>query len=398
MIFNFFVCSAVKEIPEKLEKFLKEIEFPFETRISYVDRLSGTDDEIKTQLKSAHVVIGEPHFAHLLSNPEISCPNLRWFQSTAAGLEYFMKMNPCPYFPTFAKLPFVVTRGATFYGPTMAEYCISMMIAVQRSFFKMKEVQIKLDSPYVDRDNYTKFPLLSQLTVGIMGATGSIGQDIARRLYALGCTVIGLCRRKRKEGEPIVTPQVETPVNAHLPPSELCFEEMYPILGDDEKQTSLRTFLSKADVVINVLPTTLETIHLLGGRLDSEGKEIPSPMESCKKSCIFINIGRGTIIKEDVLVDILKKGTISHAVLDVQEMEPLPSSSRLLTELSPDQVTITPHCSGWPQNGDFITPLLKENLSRFAAGMKAEESALKEGRTEEWVPDLLYIMNWKEGY
>jgi phosphoglycerate dehydrogenase-like enzyme len=50
-----------------------------------------------------------------------------------------------------------------------------------------------------------------------------------------------------------------------------------------------------------------------------------------QKQSVFINIGRGTIIKEEDLVNALSKGWLSAAILDVFETEPLPLTSTLWT-------------------------------------------------------------------
>ncbi len=39
-----------------------------------------------------------------------------------------------------------------------------------------------------------------------------------------------------------------------------------------------------------------------------------------KNDALFINVGRGTIVKEEVLVEALKEELIRHAYLDVLKM------------------------------------------------------------------------------
>lgn len=46
---------------------------------------------------------------------------------------------------------------------------------------------------------------------------------------------------------------------------------------------------------------------------------------------MFMNIGRGTVIKEEDLINALNKGWLSAAILDVFETEPLCPSSALWT-------------------------------------------------------------------
>ena len=49
-----------------------------------------------------------------------------------------------------------------------------------------------------------------------------------------------------------------------------------------------------------------------------------STFSKMKDSAVFMNIGRGTTVNEDDLVDALNKKVIAGAVLDVFKTEPLP--------------------------------------------------------------------------
>lgn len=81
-----------------------------------------------------------------------------------------------------------------------------------------------------------------------------------------------------------------------------------------------------------------------------------------------MNIGRGTVIKEEDLVTALNKGWLSAAILDVFETEPLPPSSSLWTM---PQVKITPHISGCSRPQD-VAMFFKENLVRFQSSQPLE--------------------------
>ena len=48
-----------------------------------------------------------------------------------------------------------------------------------------------------------------------------------------------------------------------------------------------------------------------------------------KKNSYIINCARGPLINEDALIQALTSGRINGVALDVMEIEPLPSSSRL---------------------------------------------------------------------
>jgi len=85
-----------------------------------------------------------------------------------------------------------------------------------------------------------------------------------------------------------------------------------------------------------------------------------------KESAVFMNIGRGTTVNEDDLVDALNKKSIAGAVLDVFKTEPLPLSSGLW---DCENVFMTPHCAD--QDHDFLKRSIHSfgiNLDNYASG------------------------------
>lgn len=75
---------------------------------------------------------------------------------------------------------------------------------------------------------------------------------------------------------------------------------------------------------------------------DTEGTVNLSVFRRMKRDAIFVNIARGSIVREDDLITALKEGFIMAAGLDVTSEEPLPSDSPLLQM---DNVIITPHAA-----------------------------------------------------
>ncbi|GMF37690.1 unnamed protein product [Phytophthora fragariaefolia] len=95
------------------------------------------------------------------------------------------------------------------------------------------------------------------------------------------------------------------------------------------------------------------------------------------KRPVFINVGRGDVIKESELVQALDDGIFSKAVLDVFETEPLPRESPLWTH---PHVLITPHVSA--------LSLPEEVADVFVRNL---ELRLKD------LP-MLYPVDWADGY
>jgi len=84
------------------------------------------------------------------------------------------------------------------------------------------------------------------------------------------------------------------------------------------------------------------------------------------RDTLLINVGRGTALPEPDLFKALAAGHVAHAVLDVQETEPLPASSPLWED---QRITITPHVSGGTRQED-IADAFAECLKALEKGDK----------------------------
>ena len=103
-------------------------------------------------------------------------------------------------------------------------------------------------------------------------------------------------------------------------------------------------------------PLTDQTRGLLAARA----------FERMKDTAWLINVARGEIIDEGVLVAALRAGIIGGAVLDVFEDEPLPETSPLWDL---ENVLVTPHVAGTTQH--YVARALEvfaANYERYVAG------------------------------
>jgi phosphoglycerate dehydrogenase-like enzyme len=107
------------------------------------------------------------------------------------------------------------------------------------------------------------------------------------------------------------------------------------------------------DYLINVLPLTSETYHILGEK----------ELSLTKEGVFLFSIGRGKTIDERALKKIIQTKKI-RAVLDVFEKEPL-SSKNELWDLK--NVIITPHISGINIPEEICEEFVK-NFKRWAKG------------------------------
>ena len=219
--------------------------------------------------------------------------NLKWVTALSAGTDNYN-------LDLFKNNNIIFTNSSGLHKVHMAEYAVMSMIMLARNMlFFMKNQQKKVWDYNVSQDE------ISGKTVGILGL-GAIGTQTAMYSKNLGMKVIG--------------------INSSGIIKDNHIDEAYTL-------KDLDLVLSKSDSVINLLPSNDDTKHLL--TLDK--------MKLMKKSACFINMGRGDIIENNVLYEILKGQIIKGAVSDVFETEPLPEDSKLW-EL--DNLIITPHICG----------------------------------------------------
>lgn len=153
-----------------------------------------------------------------------------------------------------------------------------------------------------------------QPIIGILGA-GMFGTAIGKPLIALGFDVIAYQR---------------TPVHPDM-----------PIV------TSLSSFLSRVNILINALPDVIETKRVIN----------QDTLGLLQKNTLFINVGRGAQVDETALLQALDEGVLGKAILDVFETEPLPASHVFWTH---PNIVITPHISGAFSLIDLIPKVLEQ--------------------------------------
>jgi phosphoglycerate dehydrogenase-like enzyme len=84
------------------------------------------------------------------------------------------------------------------------------------------------------------------------------------------------------------------------------------------------------------------------------------------RGSVFINIGRGALVDEPALIDVLRSGHLAGAGLDVFAQEPLPADSPLWEM---ENVIFYPHsASTSSRENERITDLFCANLRRYLDG------------------------------
>lgn len=174
-----------------------------------------------------------------------------------------------------------------------------------------------------ERDYRLTPATLRDRTVGLVGM-GRIGQAIARRLDGFGVPVVYHSRR----------PQQRVPYR-HYP--------------------DLVAMARAVDILLVIVPGGRETRHMITAQvLDALGPE-----------GIFINMARGSVIDEAVLIKALQDKTILAAGLDVYAKEPeVPKEL-----IAMDNVVLLPHVgSATVATRCAMDQLVVDNLAAWATG------------------------------
>ena len=117
----------------------------------------------------------------------------------------------------------------------------------------------------------------------------------------------------------------------------------------------LPEFLARCRVLVVLLPLTDETRRLLDY----------STLRQLPRGAYLINAGRGSVLDQDDLADLIDEGHLSGATLDVFDPEPLPEGHRLWRM---PRVRITPHVAAQT----LVGPSAAQVMHKIAAIERGE--------------------------
>ena len=247
-------------------------------------------------------------------------PRLQWVHAMAAGAGGAVKASGLDQ-ATLGK--FHVTTSAGVHALPLAEFAaLGILNGFKRSAELAQDQAAK-----VWPELRTPTRLVSGSTLVVTGL-GEIGLETARMARALGMKVTGTKRT------------------------------VEPIEGIEQvtDNVGLAGLLASADAVVNTLPGTPYTEKLFN-------REAFGAM---KPGTVFVNVGRGTVVDEDALLEALDNGQVSYACLDVFAVEPLPQDSRLWDH---PKVMVSPHTSALSSaENRLIAERFCSNLRTFLAG------------------------------
>lgn len=240
---------------------------------------------------------------------------LRWIHAWSAGV------NDLPM-EKISRRGIILTNSSGVHANPISETILAMMLTLSRSI----QIHIRNQTQWYWQSDVQVAEMHGK-TLGILGV-GAIGAETARIARAFRMKILGM----RRSGEPL--PDVDV---------------MYDTSG-------LSDLLKASDYVVNILPSTAETRHLMS----------TEQFACMKPGAFYISVGRGETTDTEALLSALKNGKIAGAGLDVFEQEPLPEDHELW---SLPQVIITPHNAGINNRYDErVLDILLPNLRDFAAG------------------------------
>ena len=278
-------------------------------------------DEFRNRLKEAEILCAYwlPNDWHTLA------PNLRWLQCSGAGVDGLQ-----PTGLLNADSGVIVTTAVGINTVPIGEYVFGSMLMFNRTWPEMVRLQDKHIWPRSVNWYRLGGSELSDQTLGIVGL-GSIGRRVAQLGRAFGMRVLAT-RRTVQEGDR--DPDVD---------------QLYP-------NTHLHDMLRESDYIVLSVPLTSETEGMIG----------EAELRAMKPGAYLVNIARGHVIDEPMLIRALQEGWIAGAGLDVAQEEPLPATSPLY---SMPNVLLTPHISGVSNRyGERLTTLFADNLRRYRQG------------------------------
>lgn len=221
-----------------------------------------------------------------------AAPKLKWIQSLSSGVDYLPLKK-------IEERHIILTNTAGIHSGQMSEYAIAAMVMLSRNYPVLMRQQ--MEGRWSSRVPQGE---IFGSTVGILGL-GNIGKAVAEKAKVFGMNVIGINRSGKDV--PFV-------------------DEVYTMEG-------LYKVAEQSDYVINLLPLTEETYHII----DKGFFDVMQP------SACFINIGRGPTVKEADFMQALEDESIRGAFSDVFETEPLKPESPVWQVKN---LVITPHICG----------------------------------------------------
>ncbi len=270
------------------------------------------------ELARADVAFGQPH--------RLTCQastHLRWLALNSGG---YTNYDEPEFREGLRARGTVFTSMSSVFADPCAQHVLGMMLALNRRLpDSWAEQQKPLPGwPYLERRGQSQ--LLTGQTV-LMLSFGTIARRLVELLRPFDMKIYALRRRAYSE------------TGVHVIAEE-----------------RLSAVLPEVDHLVNILPQNPSTDSYVNARR----------LALLKRGAHFYNIGRGTTVDQNALMEALGTGRVGAAYLDVTDPEPLPPEHPLWRT---PHCHITPHSAGGrPRQPAAVVDHFLANLTRFETG------------------------------
>lgn len=259
------------------------VKYPFSTPAQVPDRIADADVIVLNKVRIDAETVGQ-------------APRLKLVCVTATGTNNLDK--------EFLDSRGIAWRNVAGYSTeSVAQHTFAMLFYLLEKL-RYYDDYVK-DGRYACDTSFTHFEEhfyeLNDKTWGIIGL-GNIGRRVASIAKAFGAHVI------------------YTSPSGGLPQEGYC-------------QVDMDTLLAASDIISVHAPLNKYTENLINA----------AAFKKMKKSCIFLNLGRGLIVVENELVKAIEQHEIAAAGLDVLCTEPMSPDNPLLRLKDSRRLFITPH-------------------------------------------------------
>ncbi len=271
---------------------------------------------------SIDVAFGQPDLQAVLS-----LPRLKWIHVSSAG---YTRYDSAEVREALKQRGATLTNSSHVFDEPCAQHLLAMMLALSRGLLPCYGAQLDARGWNDARHRAESF-LLREQQVLVLGF-GAIAKRLVQMLQPFEMKITAV----RRKPEPFPGVQV---------------------LGEDK----LTDALAKANHVVSTLPDSSSTRHFM----DAER------FGAMKPGAFFYNVGRGTTVDQDALLQVLEAGHLGAAYLDVTEPEPLPPEHFLWRA---PNCFITPHTAGGHRGeAERVVQHFIANLRRFEQGEELED-------------------------
>lgn len=268
----------------------------------------------------AEVLFGQPAISDCLDSTRV-----RWIEVNSAG---YGRFDTPEFKETMRERGTIFTNASEVFADPCAQHVLAMMLALGRNLLPSHRDQLTDHSWHYEERRYHA-TLLTGQTVLMLGY-GAIGRRLAALLAPFNVTVYAVRRQSRSE------PGVR-------------------IIAEDK----LSSVLGEADHVVNILPDNASTHRYVNARR----------LSCVKRGARFYNVGRGSTVDDQALIESLTSGRLDQAYLDVFDPEPLAPGHPFWTT---PNCYITPHTAGGRRDQDeALVRHFLANLELFAKGSKS---------------------------